>query len=1472
MKAKRKSIFILGSILISLCTIALIYIVLILTGLVSVRNRIITVISQTAEKVYDGTPLVCHEYTLDGELEKGASLDIEFTAQITNAGCVENTFTLRVVDKNDYDISSNYDITCIYGNLTVTPMNLVVETGSAEKLYDGTSLECKDYTLLSGRIADGDTMTISYPNSITEIGSIKNQAYVEIVNLDGNDVSSSYNVDIREGTLVVKAANLVISTDSLSKVYDGIPLVADDTNWHLESGELLEGHRIDVSFLNQITDVGTVDNNIKATIYDKYGNDVTKHYNIEVMEGKLDILPIEIEISTPGIYAVYDGKEHYSYENSYISAGALLSGHYLKAVDYTKVVGVGEKDKNIVSFNILDENDSNVSKNYKISYSFGVIDIIKREISIKTQDASKVFDNQPLLNIEWNYIENSLSLVDGHTIHVEKTTSITDAQTAMNCFIDIKIFDEHLNDVTRNYIINQVYGTLTIEKRPIKIITPSIAKEYDGLAINNGEYSVELTESLGELIEVVLDQNIIDAGEYENKIITLKILLDERDVTSNYIHTEDEIGTLTITKRKLEITTPDFSKQFDGESYQSVDFEHNNNLALTDNITMEFNSYRNAGLYQNKAIAYIYRGDVNATESYDISYSFGSVTITPIDISYTSQSYSKVYDGTPLEGLIDTPSLGENSTIYDNPIFTNQTTLLDVGSIPNSFSVLFIDNDGNDMSQNYNVSYMYGSLTITKAKLDISYSDISKVYDGTELNYTQEDAIISGLAVDTERVVFVFPKGIINTFDSYDYSLISVSIYRNTLNITANYDINSQFGNVTIDKRDLRLESPDLEYTYTGSTINFDTSKIIANGLIDKDKLYAVGDSKIDCGIYNNYFNYRIYNSIDVTENYNITITYGTVTINRAMFHYRINDKTKVFDGKSLEFTIDDVIIYSNTLGSDYAVFTFGQGIIYTFDAYDETKNSVQIYRDGIDVSYNYDIVNDNEAATLTITRNALKVEQLQTATKTYDANIFTTSHNMLSFSSSMPMAIENYFDMTSNIIIYQIAQIIDANLYENEFSIELYLNGINITECFDISYQYGRVLVERFTIEVSQREDKEQVYNGKPLTISLADLKMENKAPEEVELVLISAKSITNVGSSLATAELEVRVNGVASDNYNFNFNAKLLTITKRNIEITTGSKSEPYAEGKIIYEDSFKLTDGSLCENHYIVAESMTSLSYIGKIENRIAIMIYDGAGNSVKSNYSITLEYGYLEMVNIDTIAIQPESVKLSADMYSYYDASEHNSEINILGLDELIAKGYSYVATFSGRVDGIGSADLIIDSIAIYDERGLNVTSSYKIILLKGKIQIYNQEITVVTSSATKDYDGNALVGTIESITGLSSEYSYQLITTTSLNKVGMVVNYCTIKILLDGLDVTDDFNIKYSYGILTINPITLKVTFNDKQCTSFEVEGLLSGDSLIINHAYFDSNTNEYIIEDFSIESEQNSQYYNYANIIITNNA
>lgn len=1472
MKAKRKSIFILGSMLISLCTVALIYIVLILTGLVSVRNRIITVISQSAEKVYDGTPLICHEYTLDGELEKGASLDIEFTAQITNAGSVENTFTLKVVDQNNYDISNNYDITCIFGNLTVTQMNLIIETGSAEKLYDGTSLECNDYSLLSGNIAAGDTITISYPNSITEIGSVKNQAQVKIVNSDGIDVSSSYNVDIREGTLEVKAANLVISTDSLSKVYDGIALVASDENWHFESGELLEGHSIDVRFLNQITDVGTVDNNIKATIYDEYGNDVTKHYNIEVMEGKLDILPIEIEISTPGIYAVYDGKEHYSYEDSYVSAGALLNGHYLKVVDYTKVVGIGEKDKNIVSFNILDENNADVSKNYKISYSFGVIDIAKREITIKTLDASKVFDNLPLLNIEWNYIENSLLLADGHTLVVEKSTTIIDAQVTNNCFIDIKILDENLNDVTINYIVNQEYGTLTIDKRPIKIITPSIEKEYDGLAIDNSEYNVEFSESLGELITVVLNQNIIDAGEYENKIINLEILLDDMDVTKNYIHEEDEIGVITITKRKLEFTTPDFSKQFDGKYYSSIDFEYNDNLALTDNISLEFNRYRNAGLYQNEAIAYIYRGDVNATESYDISYIFGSVTITPIDIIYASQNYSKVYDGTPLEGLTDSPSLGENSTIYDNPIYTNQTTLLDVGSIPNSFSVLFIDNDGNDVSQNYNVIYNYGNLTITKAKLDISYSDISKVYDGTELNYTPDDAIISGLALDTEKVIFTFPTGIINTFDSYDYSQVSASVYRNTLNITDNYEIDIQLGEVTIYKRDLNLVSPDLEYTYNGSQITFDTSKINVNGLVGADKLYAIGDSKIDCGRYNNYFSYRIYNTIDVTENYNVTITYGIVTINKALFHYRINDKTKVFDGTILEFTNDDIIIYSQVKGSDYARFTFGHGIIYVNDGYDSSQNSVQIYRDGIDVSYNYDIVNDNEAPTLTITKNALLVEQTQTVTKTYDATVFTTKHNMLSFKPSTQMSIENYFDTSSNILIYQIAQIIDANLYENEFAIELYLDGINITDCFDIDYKFGRVLVEKFTIEISQIEDKEQIYNGKPLTISMTDLKIENEAPEEIELQLVNAKEITNVGSSLATAEFEARVNNQISNNYTFKFNAKLLTVIKRNIEITTGSKSEPYAEGKIIYEDSFKLTDGSLCENHYIVAESMTSLSYIGKIENRIAIMIYDGSGNSVKSNYSITFEYGYLEMVSVDTIAIQPESVKLSADLYSYYDASEHNSEIKILGLDELIAKGYTYSATFTGRVDGIGSADLIIDSIAIYDEQGRNVTSSYKIILLKGKIQIYNQEITVVTSSATKEYDGNALVGTIESITGLSSEYSYQIITTTSLNKIGMAINYCTIKIMHGSDDVTDDFNIKYSYGILTINPITLRVTFTDKQCTSFNVEGLLSGDRLLINHAYYDSNTNEYIIEDFSIESEENSQYYNYANIIITNNA
>lgn len=74
-------------------------------------------------------------------------------------------------------------------------------------------------------------------------------------------------------------------------------------------------------------------------------------------------------------------------------------------------------------------------------------------------------------------------------------------------------------------------------------------------------------------------------------------------------------------------------------------------------------------------------------------------------------------------------------------------------------SVVITDENGNDVTSNYELIFNPGTVTIKKVNLTIKIEDAAKVYDGkvlTSSNYS----IISGSLKNNNKIVMVFEEGI----------------------------------------------------------------------------------------------------------------------------------------------------------------------------------------------------------------------------------------------------------------------------------------------------------------------------------------------------------------------------------------------------------------------------------------------------------------------------------------------------------------------------------------------------------------------------------------------------------------------------------------------------------------------------------------------------------------------------------------
>ncbi|TFZ39953.1 VWA domain-containing protein [Soehngenia longivitae] len=90
-------------------------------GTVKITPRDISIQSQSANKVYDGTPLTKNEFTIiNGELVEGEEITVVITGSQTSVGSSKNTIDSISIKSGDTDVTENYNITKVEGTLTVT--------------------------------------------------------------------------------------------------------------------------------------------------------------------------------------------------------------------------------------------------------------------------------------------------------------------------------------------------------------------------------------------------------------------------------------------------------------------------------------------------------------------------------------------------------------------------------------------------------------------------------------------------------------------------------------------------------------------------------------------------------------------------------------------------------------------------------------------------------------------------------------------------------------------------------------------------------------------------------------------------------------------------------------------------------------------------------------------------------------------------------------------------------------------------------------------------------------------------------------------------------------------------------------------------------------------------------------------------------------------------------------------------------
>ena len=202
------------------------------------------------------------------------------------------------------------------------------------------------------------------------------------------------------------------------------------------------------------------------------------------------------------------------------------------------------------------------------------------------------------------------------------------------------------------------------------------------------------------------------------------------------------------------------------------------------------------------------------------------VMITKNSLQITTSNATKTFDGTPLTTSNYTITAGLLKEGHSITGITMTSTITNAGIIANTASAVVIkDEADNDVTSNYDISYVNGILKVIKADLIITADAKTKFYgeEDPELTYTlsedllNEDTLTGGLTRASGEEVNTY--AIQSTLSHPDYEITFV---------TADFTITKKEITVTADSKLVTYGDEQVALTYT-----------LSDDLVGSDKLFG---------------------------------------------------------------------------------------------------------------------------------------------------------------------------------------------------------------------------------------------------------------------------------------------------------------------------------------------------------------------------------------------------------------------------------------------------------------------------------------------------------------------------------------------------------------------------------------------------------------------------------------------------------
>jgi hypothetical protein len=642
---------------------------------------------------------------------------------------------------------------------------------------------------------------------------------------------------------------------------------------------------------------------------------------------------------------------------------------------------------------------------------------------------------------------------------------------------------------------------------------------------------------------------------------------------------------------------------------------------------------------------------------------------------------------------------------------------------------------------NYNITYVNGTLTVAKAPLAIYVDNASKTYGNAAAPFSYTASGLVAANGDNITSLDLASLGAPATADAGTYAITADNAAGNGL---GNYQIAYVPGTLTVNKADLTITANNASKTYGNAAAPFGYTQ---SGLVNGDTVTALSLGSAGSPVTANVGTYDIIASNALGTglgNYDINYVNGTLTVNKAPLTITASNASKTYGNAAAPFGYTSSGLVNSDSISSVSLASLGAPATANAGTYAITADNAA----GTGLG-NYDINYVN--GTLTVNKANL------TVTASNDSKTYGTLASLTGFTTS---GLVNS-DSVTGLSLTSTGSPVSANVGTYDIVANT-ATGMGLDN-YNINYVNGTLTVAKAPLAIYASNDS-KTYG------TLANLTGYTSSG----LVTANGDSITSVDLASNGSPVSAHVSsyyidasnaqGNGLDNYDISYVRGILTVNPADLTITADNASKTYGS---VFTPTGYTVNGLVTAN----GDSITSLdlSTTGGAA-RADVGSYDilasnaqGTGLSFDgvSNYTITYVKGNLDVTK------KPLTITGSNVTKTYGDTGSLGS-LTHPGL--VAGDSLSYTLSSNGQVNTANVGTYDIDA-AISGTSGLGnnpLSHNYDITLQKGQLTVNPRAITVTAlggSSIYGDVPANPGLGatnlasfdSVSALTGLSNSF-------------------------------------------------------------------------------------------------------------------